>query len=184
MTDDRPVFQTMKTWRAVRAFTEEAVWRDDLQHLLRAARWAPSAGNRRIHKFVVVDERELIEKIRNVAPGMLGHPTAIIVICTDKDKAIVEGVKLALDTTTWIDVGAAAQNIILAAHELGLGACPLTSFSRAGVRALLRMPGRLEPEYIVQLGHRVPETRVMRAGVSLRLPIEEISFWGAFPEET
>lgn len=105
MTDDRPVFQTMKTWRAVRAFTEEAVSRDDLRHLLQAARWAPSAGNRRIHKFVVVDERELIEKIRAVAPGMLGHPSAIIVICTDKDKAVVEGVKLALDTTTWIGVG-------------------------------------------------------------------------------
>lgn len=183
MTDDRPVFQTMKAWRAVRAFTEEAVSHDDLQHLLRAARWAPSAGNRRIHKFVVVDKRELIETIRDVAPGMLGHPTAIIVICTDKDKAMAEGVKLALDTTTWIDVGAAAQNIILAAHELGLGACPLTSFSRAGVRALLRMPGRLEPEYIVQLGHRVLETRVLRAGVSLHLPIEDISFWGVFPDE-
>lgn len=184
MTENRPIFRGMKTWRAVRAFTKEAVSRDDLRHLLQAARWAPSAGNRRIHKFVVVDEREIIEKIRDVAPGMLGHPAAIIVICTDKEKAVVEGVKLALDTTTWIDVGAAAQNIILAAHELELGACPLTSFSRAGVRALLRMPERLEPEYIVQLGRRVPETRALRAGVSLRLPIEDISFWGAFPEET
>jgi len=174
----------MKTWRAVRAFTDEPVSRDDLRHLIRAARWAPSAGNRRIHKFVVVDERDIIEKIRDVAPGMLGHPAAIIVICTDKEKAVAEGVKLALDTTTWIDVGAAAQNIMLAAHELGLGACPLTSFSRAGVRALLRLFGRLEPEYIVQLGHRAPETRVLQAGVSLRLPIEDISFWGVFPEET
>ena len=183
MKTDEPVFQTIKTRRVTRAFSDEPVSREQFLHLLEAARWAPSAGNRRIHKFVVVDDQATIQLIRSVSPGMLARPTALIIICTDKNKAAAEGVKLALDTTTWIDVGAAAQNIMLAAHELGLGSCPATSFSRGGVRAALNLPAYLEPEYIVQLGHPAPETRLMRAGVSTKLSVEELTHWGPFPQE-
>jgi nitroreductase len=182
MTDARPVFQAMKTRRVTRAFGDQTIARDDLLHLLEAARWAPSAGNRRIHKFVVVDERQTIELIRALSPGMLAHPAALIVICSDAVKGAAEGVKMALDTTTWIDVGAAAQNILLAAHELGLGACPTTSFSRGGVRAVLNLPAHLQPEYILQLGQPSPETRFLRAGASTRLRVEEITYWGPFPQ--
>jgi nitroreductase len=183
MSADNLVFQTIKTRRVTRAFTAETVSHDQLLCLLEAARWAPSAGNRRIHKFVVVEEQSTIQLIHSVSPGMLARPTALIIICTDKNKAAVEGVKLALDSTTWIDVGAAAQNIMLAAQELGLGSCPTTSFSHSGVRTALNLPAHLEPEYIVQLGHPVSETRLMRAGVSTRLRVEDISYWGAFPDE-
>jgi nitroreductase len=180
---EQPVFQAIKARRVSRSFTSDPIPRDILVQLLTAARWAPSAGNRRIHKFIVVEQQQTIQLIRSVSPGMLAHPTALIVICTDKVKATEEeGVKLALDSTTWIDVGAAAQNMMLAAHELGLGACPTTSFSHSGVGTILNLPARLEPEYILQLGHPVSESRVMRAGVTTRLKVEDISYWGAFPE--
>jgi nitroreductase len=182
MIDKRPVFQTMKARRVTRAFTDEAVARDDLLCLLEAARWAPSAGNRRIHKFVVVEDKPAVELIRAVSPGMLAHPAALIVICSDSVKGAIEGVKMAADTTTWIDVGAAAQNILLAASELGLGACPTTSFSRSGVRTVLNLPAHLTPEYIVQLGQPALETRVMRASASTRLRVEDITYWGPFPK--
>lgn len=177
-----PVFQAMKNRRVTRAFAAQKLAREDLVHLLEAARWAPSAGNRRIHKFVVVEDERTITLIRALSPGMLARPTALIVICSDAVKGAAEGVKMAVDSTTWIDVGAAAQNIMLAAHELGLGTCPATSFSRGGVRAVLNLPAHLEPEYILQLGVPVPETRVMRPGASTRLRVEEISYWGPFPE--
>ena len=184
MSNKQPVFQAIKTRRVSRSFTQEPVSREHLQQLLVAARWAPSAGNRRIHKFVVVDDQPTIQLIRSVSPGMLAQPMALIVICTDKAKATeIEGVKLDKDSTTWIDVGAAAQNMMLAAYELGLGACPTTSFSHSGVSTVLNLPDHLEPEYILQLGHPVQETRVMRAGVSTRLRIEDISHWGAFPTD-
>ncbi len=177
---ETPVFQAIKARRVTRTFTELPVARDDVMRLLESARWAPSAGNRRIHKFVVVEDGQAIELIRAVSPGMLGLPAALIVICSDSAKAEIEGVKMASDTTTWIDVGAAAQNMMLAAHELGLGACPTTSFSRSGVRAALGLPEHLEPEYILQLGQPAQEKRVMRAGVSTRLSVEDITFWERF----
>jgi nitroreductase len=114
---------------------------------------------------------------------MLSHPTALIVICTDKDKAALEGVRLAADMSTWVDVGAAAQNIMLTAHELGLGTCPTTSFSHSGVSQALNLPSHLEPEYIVQIGYPLPETRVMRPGVSTKLTVDDITYWGAFEQE-
>ncbi|MFN8457210.1 MAG: nitroreductase family protein [Anaerolineae bacterium] len=155
----------MKTRRATRSFTEEPVAHELLVRLMESARWAPSAGNRRIHKFVVIEDLPTIHLIHAFAPGMLSNPTALIIICTDKIKAAAEGVKLAVDSTTWVDVGAAAQNIMLTALELGLGSCPTTSFSHSGVRSVLNLPDHLEPEYIVQLGHPVPETTDALRGV-------------------
>ncbi|MEM7032256.1 MAG: nitroreductase family protein, partial [Chloroflexota bacterium] len=156
--------------------------REDLKHLLEAARWASSAGNRRIHKFVVVDDKDIIGRVRSMSPGMLAFPTAIIVICTDKIKAVEEGVKLDRDSTTWIDVGTASQNMMVAAAEIGLGTCPTTSFSHSGVGAVLNLPDHLEPEYILQVGHPIPQKRVMRAGTSTKLDIEDHTYWGSFPE--
>ncbi len=184
MSTKDPVFQAIKTRRSVRRFTEEPVSREILVRLMESARWAPSAGNRRIHKFVVIEDLPTVHLIRTFSPGMLSNPTALIVICTDKIKAAAEGVKLALDSTTWIDVGAAAQNIMLTALELGIGSCPTTSFSHSGVRSVLNLPDHLEPEYIVQLGHPLPETRVVRSGVSTKLTVDDITYWGVFEKRS
>jgi nitroreductase len=183
MSDFHPTYDTMRTRRVSRFFGDEPVCRDDIKHLIRAARWASSAGNRRIHKFVVVDDPRCVNLIRVTSPGILGNPQALIVICTDKAKAGEEGVNLAQDTTTWIDVGTASQNMMLAAHELGLGSCPTTSFSRSAVRIILNLPGYLEPEYILQIGHPLEPPRSIGRGEMARLPVEAIAFWGAFPDE-
>ncbi len=182
MRKNIPAFDVIKARRVCRSFKEDAVSREDLKHLLQAARWASSAGNRRIHKFVVVEDQAVISRVRSMSPGMLAYPTALIVICTDKIKAAEEGVKLDRDSTTWIDVGTASQNMMLAAFEIGLGTCPTTSFSHGGVSTVLNLPDHLEPEYILQVGHPVPQTRVMRAGVSTRLDIEDHTYWGPFTE--
>jgi nitroreductase len=181
MSDHCPTFETIRTRRVCRFFTDEPVSRDDLKHLIRAARWASSAGNRRIHKFVVVDDQKSVDLIRIMSPGILGNPQALIVICTDKEKAGIEGVNLDLDITTWIDVGTASQNMMLAAHEIGLGSCPTTSFSKSAVRVILNLPDYLEPEYILQVGHPVERPRSIGKGAVASLPIETIAFWGAFP---
>lgn len=182
MSDHHPTFEIIQRRRVSRFFTDELVSRDDLQHLIKAARWASSAGNRRIHKFVVVDELKRVNLIRIVSPGILGNPKALIVICTDKIKAAIEGVKLDIDTTTWIDVGTASQNMMIAAHEIGLGSCPTTSFSKGAVRIILNLPDYLEPEYILQVGHPKEQPSSIGKGEIAKLPIETITYWGVFPE--
>ncbi len=182
MTKQLPLFDAIKQRRVCRSFENKSVDRADLDLLLQAARWAPSAGNRRIHKFIVIDDPQTIDLIRTFSPGMLAHPAALIIVCTDLRSAKVEGVRVEGDSTTWIDVGAAAQNIMLTAMELGLGTCPTTSFSRSGVAALLNSPAHLVLEYIVQIGVPRSEERVLRPGVSTKLRVQDISYWGVFPK--
>jgi nitroreductase len=56
----------------------------------------------------------------------------------------------------YVDVGTATQNMLLAAHSLGLGAGVVTSFSQAAVGAVLNLPGHLSPEMLVCLGYPAP----------------------------
>lgn len=178
------VLQTIRRRRVCRSYTEEPVSEEQLRTLLEAARWAPSAGNRRINKFLVIRNPRKIQLLHKVAPGMLGRPTALIVICTDERKAAQEGIKLDKDQlNNGVDVGVAAENIMLAAEALGLGSCPLTSFSREGSRTLLELPNHLHPEFIVQLGHPRRHKRVLRKEAPLKLTVDDLTYWEEVPPD-
>jgi nitroreductase len=85
------------------------------------------------------------------------------------------------DTSVWMDVGTAAMSMMLAAHALGLGSCPTTSFSRSRVAAVLNLPSTAVPEFILQLGHRAPERRELRPGASTKLSLDELLDWERYP---
>jgi nitroreductase len=171
------VLQTMRTRRVVRSFTDEPASESDLRMILESARWALSAGNRYISKFLVVQDPSRIRLVRAVSPGMLAKPTALIVILTDLVKAAEEQVQIGKDTATEVDIGTAAQNMSVMAHALGLGSCPATSFSHSGVAAILDLPPTLVPEFILQLGHPAPQLRVMRRRATTKLPVESLTYW-------
>lgn len=169
------VFKTIRTRRAVRDFTDEPVTVADLRLIVEAARWASSAGNRRLHRFLVARNPTTIDLISKIGPGFYGKPAAVIVIMTDLHHLEDQRVQLH-DLTTWIDVGTAAMNMQIAAHALGLGSTPVTSFSRSGASAVLDLPGNLVPELILQVGHprRSPGT-ARRRGV--RLTVDDLVDW-------
>ena len=169
------VFEVIRTRRAVRAFTEQPVSVADLRRILAAARWASSAGNRRVHRFFVTRDPEKIDLVSTIGPGFYGTPAALIVICTDLARAAAFGVHEEDDDSTWIDIGTAAMNMQLMAHALGLGSTPVTSVSRSGLRAALDLPDHLRADLILQLGHPAPAA-VRRSG-GQRLRIEEITDW-------
>jgi nitroreductase len=83
-----------------------------------------------------------IVQVRAFSPGMLGVLAALVVICTDVERVRVEQVQVERDTSVWMDVGTAAMSMMLAAHALGLGSCPTTSFSLSGVAEALNLPSR------------------------------------------
>lgn len=175
------VLNAIRTRRTVRDFTAEPVSVADVRRILEAAQWASSGGNRRIQKYVVVRDPAKIRLVDIVAPGFRGSPTTLIVICTDTVKAAEEQVQLNKHTTTWIDTGTAAMNMQIAAHALGLGSTPVTSFSRSGVREALDLPLTLVPELILQLGHPAqdgPNRRARRP--QLKLTVEELTHWECF----
>ena len=171
------VFELLKTRRVVRSFTDEPVSDDHLWKIAQAARWASSAGNRHIHKFLIIRDPRKIELVRAFSPGMLVSPPALIMILTDHEAAAREQLQLENDYANWVDVGTAAMNMMNMAHALGLGACPVTSFSKSGVAAALGLPDHLIPQLLLMVGHPKPVPRQEREGAPKPLTTRDLTFW-------
>lgn len=122
-----------------------------LEEVAETARFAPSAGNRRLQRFVMVRDPATLAVLRMVSPGMIARPTAVIAICIAWERVDAYGLARG-NTGVWIDVGTAAQTLLLAAHSLGLAAGPVTSFSRAAVARVLNLPEHWSAEMLVCLG--------------------------------
>lgn len=112
---------TIKSRRSIRKYdSDTCVPREHIEQILEAAMMAPSACNTRPWEFVVVESKEVKEKIMKAMPytQMLTTAPVAIVICgrPDLQENICQGF--------WPqDCGAAAQNILLSAKELGYGTC-------------------------------------------------------------
>jgi nitroreductase len=144
-----PVLIAIRSRRMVRAMVDQPIERTQLERVLEAARWAPNAGNRHLHRFLVVQDPLTLRVLRMVAPEMFQRPAAV---CIDQAWAISFGMRPTAKGL-YIDVGTAAQTMLLAAHSLGLGAGVVTSFSQAAVIEVLNIPGHLSPEMFVCLGY-------------------------------
>lgn len=172
------VLQLITSRRVVREFQDGPISEQDLLYVLTAGRWATRGSNNRIHRFLVVQSGVVIRRVRAFSPGMLGFPAALIVICADGALADAAEFQLDRDPNRWIDVGTAAMNMMLAAHAIGLGSCPVTSFSKGGVGAILRLPPSVVPEFMLQLGRPLvglptSGSRVSRAALANLVEWEE-----------
>ncbi|MBM4465573.1 MAG: nitroreductase family protein [Chloroflexi bacterium] len=163
------ILETIKYRRSVRKYTSGEVALEDIMLLLDAARWAPTGGDVQAWTFIVLREDANIRKLRAVSPGMLGEPTAAIVICTDMDRVLERGGRPPQQFLPRMDTAMAAQNIMLLAQELGLGSCPIGSFNREAVQVLLDLPPSVIPELVISLGYPAGETKA-----PARRAIEEI----------
>jgi nitroreductase len=147
------VFDVIKQRRSVRFYTDEAIDEDKLKKLVEAAIWAPSAGNIHAWNIVIVQRKGDIELIKAVSPGILGNPSALMILCADKRRAYDKGGEVGRDVLSIMDIAIATQNICLEATELGLGSCIIKSFNQDAVRALLDLPENISPELVVSLGY-------------------------------
>jgi nitroreductase len=173
------VLEAIRTRRVARALTDAPIDRALVEEMLKAARWAPSGGNRRLHRFVAVQDPMTLRLLRMASPGMFQRPQAVIVICIDGPRARSFGM-LPTAKGLYVDVGTAAQTILLAAHSVGLGAGLVTSFSRAAVGAILNFPEGLSPEMFICLGYAAPH---QPSAIRPRSPVtwQSLSHWERFP---
>ncbi len=119
-TDEEIVLINIFTRTSVRSYTGQTVEACKIENMLRAGMSAPSAVNKQPWHFVVVTEREQLNALSQANPHakMLESAPLAIIVCGNMKKAL-EG--NACDF--WIqDCSAATENILLAAHAMGLGA--------------------------------------------------------------
>lgn len=166
--------------RVVRHFTGTPVTREQVQQVLAAARWAPAAGNKRVQRYVAVLDPTTIHLIRMMSPGMAGHPTALVVVCLDWTRVAALGYS-GLRSIFYVDIGTAAENMLLAAEAIGLGGGPVTSFSKEAVSELLCLPESLTPELIIVLGVPVPRKPEHQSRPHTPTRLEDLVIWERFP---
>jgi nitroreductase len=148
--------EAMLTRRSVRSYTDQPIPQESVDKLLRAAMAAPSAGNQQPWCFVVVRDRIRLEALAAAEPhgGMVGRAPMAIVVCADLRLVVREGF--------WVqDCAAATQNLLLAAHAIGLGAVWVGTYPReervAGVRVALGLPDQVIPFAVVPVGYPVEQ---------------------------
>ncbi len=144
--------EAIHTRRCVRAFTEASVSEDALWKVLEAGVAAASAGNSQPWNFVVIRDPKRLAGLRALSPGIIDEPPVVIVVCLDNERVRQYGGKEG-ERFAWMSVGIAVQNILLAAHSLGLGACPVGSFHPQAVAKYLGLPPHIEPVLYIILGH-------------------------------
>jgi len=142
--------------RSIRKFKPDAIPEDVVKNLLEAAMTAPSAGNQQPWHFIVIQDRKILEGIAQVHPyaQMLKEAPLAIAVCGDMEKQVHEGY--------WIqDCSAATENLLLAAHDKGLGAVWLGVYPREprvfAIQQILKLPDFVTCLCLVALGYPAEE---------------------------
>jgi nitroreductase len=149
MTDLNFIFSR----RSIRRFTDEKVNENHVKLLLEAAMAAPTAMNMRPWHFVVIDDPGKLADIHRILPfGKMQAPLAISV-CGN-----LESAKKLVTERFWVqDCSAAAENLLLAATALGLGAvwCGVHPINRleSAISSSLNLPNYVIPLNVVFIGH-------------------------------
>lgn len=117
---EQAVLDNIATRTSVRDYEARPVEKEKIEKMLRAAMAAPTAMNKQPWHFVVVDQRNVLDALAGANPyaKMLKKAPIAIVVCGNTDKMIEGG-----GSDFWIqDASAATENLLLAAHAMGLGA--------------------------------------------------------------
>jgi len=122
----------INTRRSIRNFSDKPVDKDDLYLLVEAGMCAPNAGNLQDFKFIVTTKQEIINKTAEICmeQGWISTATGLIVICSQPGKQKEWYGPRGEHVFATQNASAAAQNILLAAHEIGLGACWIGGFDQ------------------------------------------------------
>ncbi len=200
MTEEqaRSVPETITGRRSIRRYREDAVPRELVLRVLKAARWAPSAHNRQPWRFAVVvtaerkrllaeamGERlradltrdgapnELIEKDVGRSYQRITSAPVLFVVCVsmrDMDVYADERRGHAEYLMATQSAAMATQNLLLAAHALGLGACWMCAplFVPETVRETLGLDADWEPQALITMGYPAEER------TKTRVPLDEV----------
>ncbi len=145
------LLEVIRGRRSIRDFVDKEIPDNQLKLIVEAGLWAPSGSNLQPREYILVKDKHLLRAIKLVSPGLYGNPSALLVLCYNKDIA-KKGGRLG-ETMALFDVALSAQNIMLMAYALGIGSCPILSFNKTAVKEILDIPEHVEPVLMISLGY-------------------------------
>jgi nitroreductase len=157
------LFEAIKTRRSIRRYTPDPVDDEKIEAILEAGRWAPSWSNTQCWRFIVVRDPELKSRltgallpfklpdrvIENRAIDIIKTVPVVIVVCAEMGKSGGPpgrpggaGGEFITDKGDWFmfDTALAVQNMVLAAHALGLGTVIIGTLDAVKAAEILGVP--------------------------------------------
>jgi nitroreductase len=160
-------FTCIRTRREIREYLDKPIPDESLQRVLEAGRLAPSSKNSQPWHFIVIRSKATLRKISELTPTgahIAKAPLALAVLMDCAKLPEVDGTR-------------ASQNMVLAAWDLGIGACWVTNFYEDGVKDLLGAPQRMKLLTVLPFGYSAePKTSRKKN----RKPLEEIVHYERF----
>ncbi|HPY95683.1 MAG TPA: nitroreductase family protein [Candidatus Cloacimonadota bacterium] len=147
--------------RSIRRYdATRSISKEELFELVNLARLSPSAANRQPIKYVLVNEKEELDKVFPCigwaaylqdwkGPDPSQRPTAYIIMITE----------LQIAPHVNVDPGISAQTILLGATEKGLGGCMISSVNKSKLRRILKIPNYYEILLTIAIGK--PDEKVI-----------------------
>ncbi len=161
--ESNPAFRNIVERTSVRRYKDQPVSDEIKEALCYAAMSAPSGVNRQPWEFIVVDDKSLLAELAQSLPyaKMAADAPMAIVVCGNRNR-FLDGD----DSTLWEqDLSAASENILLAAHALGLGGvwtCLYPHPDREeATRRVLDIPDDLIPFNLIPIGFPLTDHRPM-----------------------
>jgi nitroreductase len=168
VTQPDAVWAAISTKRAIRNFVDRPLEAGHLERIVGAGRRAHSSKNQQRWAFVVVQERSHLRQLARLGPfaGHVAGAAAAIALVTPDPRGA--GAPLSI----MFDLGQAADAMMLAAWELGIGSAPATVYEHDDARELLGYPADHHCEFLLSFGYPADPTdltRPPRAGGRLAL---------------
>jgi len=151
----------LKHRKSVRDFIDKPVERDKIKKCLEAARLAPSEYNSQPWRFIVVDDRQLKNKLCDVAfsgiysiNSFCKMAPVIVAVISEKSKFLARIGGMFRGTKYYlIDIGIACEHFVLQAEDLGLGTCWIGWFNERAVKSTLNIPQHKKIDILIALGY-------------------------------
>lgn len=152
-------FKIIKERRSIRSWTEKKISKEIIESLIDAARWAPSSGNRQSCMYLVVQDKKRINILGRLREPFCLKASALILVGVD----IRSYDDIEKSYVPYLDGAVAIENLLLAVHWLGLGACmtklgpgELTQVNKDELKKIgsfFNVPSHFLPMSIIALGY-------------------------------
>ncbi len=173
------LFEAIQNRRSIRRFENRPVPDDIIRKIVEAGQWAPSACNRQHWKFIVIDSQEVKD---NILKGTAAYfvsksPLLILVVYSNQTDNLEYKDHL-------LSAAMAIQNMQLAAHALGIGACCVNNLPiKSRLRKILEIPSSFDPVALLCMGYPVaiPKPLKRKASLDDLISKNKFEFAGNYP---
>ncbi|MBU5687997.1 MAG: nitroreductase family protein [Candidatus Aenigmarchaeota archaeon] len=176
------LFEAMETRVNVKVYDKRDVPEELIAQILHAGTLAASAGDIQPWEFIVVkDKKTKIDiSVACLRQRHVEEAPLLIVVCANLEKVALKFGDRGKNLYAIQDTGASIQNMLLAAHDLGLGASWVHAFEEEGIKRILKIPDKLRPVGVLAIGFPLPYEKYYKTEV---IPFENISWSEEYGKE-